>query len=83
MKSKIEHLVSITLSDEDIRILTSAMKLDHPVSGVIKRIIYQANDSPIFCSSYNKPIHNLHPKAAACQPFPFACAKCPMALYEE
>lgn len=79
----IDHLVNVTLSEEDIRLLSTAIGLDHPASEVVKRIIYQANDSPIFCSSHNKPIRHLNPKAATCQPFPFACYRCPMALYEE
>jgi len=78
------HLVTITLSDEDINLLTSISNyFGPPISNVIKRIIYQANNSPIFCSSYNKPIKNLSPKAAVCQPFPYACHSCPMAIYEE
>lgn len=78
------HLVKVTLSDEDINTLvTIAKRTGSPDNNVIKRIIYQANNSPIFCSSYNKPIRHLNPKAAVCQPFPFACANCPMALYEE
>lgn len=77
-----EHLVHVILSEEDVKLLTTAIGLDHPASGVVKRIIYQANDSPIFCSSYNKPIRHLNPKAAVCQPFPFACYSCPMGMYE-
>ena len=78
------HLITITLSDEDVSILTAITRyVGSPANSVIKRIIYQANNSPIFCSSYNKPIRHLNPKAAVCQPFPFACANCPMALYEE
>lgn len=78
------HLVTITLSDEDIAVLTAIAKhVGPPANGVIKRIIYQANDSPIFCSAYNKPIRHLNPKAATCQPFPYACNTCPLACFEE
>lgn len=78
------HLVTITLSDEDIKLLASIGDyFGSPIDNVIKRIIYQANDSPIFCSCYNKPVKHLNPKAAVCQPFPCACHTCPMALFEE
>lgn len=74
----------IYLSDLEISILTRISdKVEQPAASVIKRIIYQANDSPIFCSAYNKPIKHLYPKDAVCQPFPFACNTCPMGLYEE
>ena len=78
------HIVSVILSNEDVKILAAISEtIEPPASKVIKRIVYQANDSPIFCSAYNKPIRHLDPSAATCQPFPFACNTCPMALYEE
>ena len=74
----------IYLSDSEISALVSiAGDIGEPSSSVIKRIIYQANDSPIFCSAYNLPIRHLNPKQEQCQPFPLKCSKCPMGLYEE
>lgn len=78
------HLVSISLSDAEISALASAAgDIGGVAKDVIKRIIYQANDSPIFCSARNRPIKHLWPADAICQPFPMACNTCPMALYEE
>ena len=74
----------IYLSDSEVSILVSAAgDIGEPAASVIKRIVYQANDSPIFCSAYNKPVKHLNPKEAICQPFPLACNTCPMGLYEE
>lgn len=84
MDTSNNHVVTVKLSDEDIHLLVEVSKyIGPPANNVIKRIIYQANDSPIFCSAHNKPIKHLNPSAATCQPFPFACNTCPMALYEE
>ena len=78
------HLITVTLSNEDISTLAAIAKhVGPPANGVVKRIIYQANNSPIFCSAYNKPIGHLNPKAATCQPFPYACNTCPMSCFEE
>ena len=74
----------IYLSDAEISTLVSAAgDVGEPAASVIKRIIYQANDSPIFCAAYNKPVKHLNPNAAICQPFPLACNTCPMGRYEE
>lgn len=74
----------IQLSDNEIEILSKYVDiLPTPIQGIIKRMIYQANDSPIFCSAYNKPIKHLNPQNENCQPFPYACNKCPLALFEE
>ena len=74
----------IYLSDYEVSILSfAAGDIGEPAASVIKRIVYQANDSPIFCSAYNKPVKHLNPKEATCQPFPLACNTCPMGLYEE
>jgi len=79
-----EHLVSIILSDSEVNALIPIVdKVEPSANDVVKRIIYQANNSPIFCSSYNKPIRHLNPTAAICQPFPASCHTCPMALFEE
>ena len=76
--------MAITLSDSEVAALVSvAGDIGGPAADVIKRIIYQANDSPIFCSAYNRPVRHLNPKTSVCQPFPLACKTCPMALYEE
>lgn len=74
----------IYLSDSEIAdLVASAGEIAEPAASVIKRIIYEANDSPIFCSAYCKPVKHLNPKAATCQPFPLACNTCPMGRYEE
>lgn len=79
------HIVGIYLSDDDINTLVeNAGDIPSPVKEVIKRIIYQANDAPFFCSAYNCHIKYLkEPKNATCKPFPYACKTCPMAFYEE
>ena len=84
MNSPNIHMVSISMSDDEVNALTSVVgDIGSPAKDVIKRIIYQANDSPIFCSAYNRPVRHLNPKDAVCQPFPLACNTCPMALFEE
>lgn len=77
--------MKIYLSDDDINTLVEyAGDIPSPAKEIINRIIYQANDSPFFCSAYNCHIKYLKlPKNKACQPFPLACKTCPMALYEE
>ncbi len=77
--------VQIYLSDDDINTLVEcAGDIPYPAKDVIKRIIYQANDAPFFCSAHNCHIKYLEPpKNATCQPFPLACRTCPMAFYEE
>ncbi len=75
---------TIYLSDEEVESLVSAVSnVEEPAASVIKHIIYQADDSPIFCSAYNRPIKHLNPNASTCQPFPLACKTCPRAMYDE
>ena len=74
---------TIYLSDEEIEALVSAVGDVSEPASVIKHIIYQADDSPIFCSAYNRPIKHLNPNAATCQPFPLACKTCPRAMFDE
>lgn len=84
MDLKDVRLIPITLSDEDVNSLVAISGyIGSPANNVIKRIIYQANNSPVFCSAYNKPIRHLNPKAIDCQPFPLSCQTCPLALFEE
>ena len=84
MNASDNHIVSIILSDEDVRVLADVCEdIDCPAKNVIKRIVYQANDSPIFCSVYNRPIKHLDPHNEFCQPFPLMCMSCSMAIYEE
>lgn len=80
-----KHIVSIKLSDGEIEslVILSNKLGNTPANDVLKRIIYQANDSPIFCSAYNRPIKHLNPSSLSCQPFPETCQGCSMALYEE
>ena len=79
------HTINVKLSDDDINTLVeNAGDIPSPAKEVIKRIIYQANDAPFFCSVYNCQIKYLkEPKNISCKPFPYACKNCPMAMYEE
>ena len=74
----------VQLTDSEIATLVSTVgDIGEPAASVIKHIIYQANDSPIFCSAYNRPIKHLRPRMAICQPFPMACKTCPRAMFDE
>lgn len=75
---------TIYLTDEEIEALVSVVgDVGEPAASAIKHVIYQVDDSPIFCSAYNRPIKHLNPKAATCQPFPMACKTCPRAMFDE
>lgn len=75
---------TIYLTDAEIETLVSVVgDIGEPAASTIKHIVYQADDSPIFCSAHNRPIKHLNPKAATCQPFPMACKTCPRALFDE
>lgn len=74
----------VYVSDAEVEALVSVVgDIGEPAASAIKHIIYQADDSPIFCSAYNRPIKHLNPKAAVCQPFPLACKMCPRAMFDE
>ena len=74
----------VYVSDAEVEALVSVVgDIGEPAASAIKHIIYQADESPIFCSAYNRPIKHLNPKAAICQPFPMACKTCPRALFDE
>ena len=74
----------IYISDAEVEALVSVVgDIGEPAASAIKHIIYQADDSPIFCSAHNRPIKHLNPSAATCQPFPMACKTCPMALFDD
>ena len=75
---------TIYLTDEEVEALVSVVgDVGEPAASAIKHVIYQADDSPIFCSAYNRPIKHLNPNAATCQPFPLACKTCPRAMFDE
>jgi len=75
---------TIYLTDEEIEALVSVVgDVGEPAASAIKHVIYQADDSPIFCSAYNRPIKHLNPVAATCQSFPMACKTCPRAMFDE
>lgn len=75
---------TIYLTDEEIEALVSVVgDVGEPAASAIKHVIYQADDSPIFCSAYNRPIKHLNPNAATCQPFPLVCKTCPRAMFDE
>ena len=78
------HISYVRITDSEVQDLVSCLSsIKEPALSVVYSIIEQANNSPIFCGVYNRPIRYMNSEEVSCNPFPQICFSCPFAFYEE